>query len=308
MDIEVRPLGADDLDAADLVHRDAFGTFLGADMFGDTDLVRSRFHASHVAALGAYDGGELVGSNLVTRWGGVAYFGPLSVTPKRWDTGIGIRLVDATMEVFDAWGATHQGLFTFAHSPKHHGLYQRFGFWPRFLTAIMSRPVAGTEIAYGWRLSAFEAPDRPALVDACASVTGAIFDGLDVRGEIAAVLDQGLGDVVMVGEPDAPRGFAVCHTGAGTEAGSDVVYVKFAAVRPGPGASDVFDALVAACQGYAGGVGAAHLSLGVNTARHDAYRGLLRAGFRTDMPGVTMHRPNEPGYDREDVYVLDDWR
>jgi hypothetical protein len=26
-----------------------------------------------------------------------------------------------------------------APSPKHLGLYQRFGFWPRFLTAIMAK-------------------------------------------------------------------------------------------------------------------------------------------------------------------------
>ena len=25
------------------------------------------------------------------------------------------------------------------HSPKHLGLYQKFGFWPRFLTAIMAK-------------------------------------------------------------------------------------------------------------------------------------------------------------------------
>jgi hypothetical protein len=145
-------------------------------------------------------------------------------------------------------------------------------------------------------------------VDGCAAVTDAIRPGLDLRGEIAAVLDQGLGDVVLVGEPDKPRGFAVCHIGAGTEAGSGIAYVKFAAVRPGPFAADAFAALVAACQGYAASAGAARLTLGVNTARHEVYRQLLAAGFRTDTLGVTMHRPNEPGYDREDVHLLDDWR
>jgi hypothetical protein len=46
----------------------------------------------------------------------------------------------------------------------------------------------------------------------------------------------------------------------------------------------------------------------VNTARHEAHRRLLGAGFRVDTAGVSMHRPNEPGYDRADLYVLDDWR
>jgi hypothetical protein len=205
-------------------------------------------------------------------------------------------------------GVTHQGLFTFAQSPKHHWLYQKFGLWPRFLTVIMSRPVRGGEPVLGWRLSAAAPAARPALVEACAAVTDAILPGLDVRGEITAVLDQGLGDVVLIGEQGTPRGFAICHTGPGTEAGSGIAYVKFAAVRPGPHVADAFEALLDACQGFAAGAGARRLTLGVNTARHGAYRRLLAAGFRVDTAGVTMHRPNEPAYDREDIYVLDDWR
>jgi hypothetical protein len=113
---------------------------------------------------------------------------------------------------------------------------------------------------------------------------------------------------VLVGGAGAPTGFAVCQSGPGTEAGSGVAYVKFAAVRPGPHAAETFAALLDSCQGWAASVGAQRLTVGVNTARHDAYRHLLRAGFRTVTPGVTMHRPNEPAYDRDGVLVLDDWR
>jgi GNAT superfamily N-acetyltransferase len=308
MQIEIRPLDAFGVAMADEVLRDAFGTVLGGGVHRDTKIVRTRFRAPHTAALAAFADGELAGSTLLAHWGSVAYLGPLSVRPKLWGHGIGAQLVAAAVDVLDGWGAQHQGLFTFAQSPRHHRFYERFGFWPRFLTAIMSRPVTGTEPALGWRLSAVAPDARPALVDGCAAVTDAIHPGLDVRGEIAAVLDQGLGEVVLVGELDTPRGFAVCHAGPGTEAGSGIVYVKFAAVRPGPGAGRAFAALVAACQGYAAEVGAARVTLGVNTARHEAYRALLAEGFRTDLPGVTMHRPNEPGYDREDVLLLDDWR
>ncbi len=49
------------------------------------------------------------------------------------------------METFAEWGTRHVGLFTFADSPKHVGLYQKYGFWPRSLTAIMSRPVEPIE-------------------------------------------------------------------------------------------------------------------------------------------------------------------
>ncbi|MFC4950224.1 GNAT family N-acetyltransferase [Pseudonocardia sp. GCM10023141] len=308
MDIEVRGLVAAEVDAADRIVHDAFGTFLGADVFGDTALLRTRFGATNTQVIGAFDAGELIGSSVLTRWGSVAFLGPLSVSPKRWDSGIGRRLVTASLEVFDAWGVTHQGLFTFADSPRHHGLYQRFDFWPRFLTAIMSRPVTGGEPAPGWLLSAVEDANRPDLVEACAGVTDALYPGLDARGEIASVLDQALGDVVLVGAPDDPTGFAVCHHGTGTEAGTGIAYVKFAAVRPGRAAPECFAALLEACAGYAAAAGAARLVVGVNTARHGAYRHLIRAGFRSDMPGVTMHRANRPGYDHPDAYLLDDWR
>ena len=43
-------------------------------------------------------------------------------------------------------------------------------------------------------------------------------------------------------------------------------------------------------------------------ARHEAYRRILDRGFRTDLQGVAMHRPNEPGYNRPGVYLIDDWR
>lgn len=308
MDIDVRRLDATGVDAADRIVRDAFGTFMSSDIFGDTGIVRTRFRAPNVQVLGAFDGVELIGSTVLTSWGSVAVLGPLSVWPKRWDSGVGSRLVAASLDVFAGWGATHHGLFTFANSARHHRLYERFGFWPRFLTVIMSRPVTGAEPAQGWRGSAMDRAGRPDLVAACAAVTDAVHPGLDVSGEIESVLEQHLGDVVLVGEPDAPSGFGICHVGPGSEAGTGIAYVKFAAVRPGRAAAGTFAALIDACAGYAAAAGAARLVLGVNLARHEAYRHLVRAGFQTDVPGLTMHRPNEAGYDRPDAFVVDDWR
>jgi len=47
---------------------------------------------------------------------------------------------------------------------------------------------------------------------------------------------------------------------------------------------------------------------GVNSARHDAYRALIGRGFRTALQGVAMLRPNDRGFNRNDCFVLDDWR
>ena len=61
--------------------------------------------------------------------------------PAYWDRGVAQRLLEPTMAMIDSWGVRFAGLFTFAASAKHVALYQKYGFWPRFLTAIMSRPV-----------------------------------------------------------------------------------------------------------------------------------------------------------------------
>ncbi len=50
------------------------------------------------------------------------------------------------------------------------------------------------------------------------------------------------------------------------------------------------------------------MEAGVNLSRSQAYRQMLRRGFRTDIQGVAMHRPDSPGYNRPDVFVVDDWR
>jgi predicted N-acetyltransferase YhbS len=306
MSLEVRPLAAGDLDRADRILRDAFTAVNGVDLLADTALLTSRFRAAHSTVLAAYDSGSPVGSIVATRWGDIGLLGPLSVVPRLWGRGIGSSLVGAAVAVLDGAGVVHQGLFTFPHSPRHLAFYQRFGFWPRFLTAIMSGAVTGSEARSGRRLS-IEAVHRDRLVAGCAGLTAAIRPGLDLRGEIDAVLDQRIGDVLLVGG-DPPDGFAVCHAGAGSEAGSGIAYVKFGAVRPGPGAAATFAALVEACRGYAAQIGARRLVLGVNTARHQAYRRLVGAGLRLDVTGVSMHRPDAPGYDTPAAFVLDDWR
>lgn len=50
------------------------------------------------------------------------------------------------------------------------------------------------------------------------------------------------------------------------------------------------------------------LLAGVNLARREAHRHLLARGFRTEVQEVAMHRPDEPGYSRPGVFVVDDWR
>ncbi len=309
--LTIRPLREGDLDAADRIFRVAFGTFLGlpdpAAFAGDADWVRTRWRADPSRALAAELDGELVGSNLVTCWGSVGFFGPLTVRSDLWNRGVARRLLEATMPLLDAAGVRHAGLFTFADSPKHLGLYQRFGFWPRFLTAVMEAPAEGAPRDHSrWSLLPHGA--RAPLLAAARSLTEAVHAGLDVTREIESVMTQGIGDIVTVPASAAPDAIAVCHCGAGSEAGSGVCYLKFAAVRPGPAAEKHFDDLLDACAALSRERGLARLVAGVNTARRMAYRRLVARGFRTQILGIAMHRNDDPIYDRPDALVLDDWR
>jgi hypothetical protein len=149
---------------------------------------------------------------------------------------------------------------------------------------------------------------QKAMRDACRELTDVLYAGLDVAREIQAVQQQRLGDTVLLLDDSQLAGFAVCHCGAGTEAGGGVCYVKFGAVRPGPTAGEHFARLLSACEAFAEATGMARVVAGVNMGCDAAYRQLLNSGYRTDMLGIAMQRPNEAGYNRPDAYILSDWR
>ncbi len=312
---DVRPLAESDLVEARRVVRLAFGTFLGVpdldNFWNDRDLVFGRFGAEHTTAFAAEHEGGLAGSNFATRWGSVGFFGPLTIRPDLWNRGIAQPLVGAACAAFEEWGVSHAGLFTFAQSAKHVHLYGKFGFYPRFLTAVMAMPVrSGDGIGSVTRYSALSPADRETAEVAARELTDGLYDGLDLSGEMRTVAARRLGDTLLVGERDGSHlgSFAICHWGPASEAGAGCLFVKFGAVRPGRGAVVQFARLLDACNALAAEAGMSHVLAGVNLAREETYRAMQARGFRTEIQGVTLHRGNQPGYSRRGVYVLDDWR
>jgi len=309
----VRELRAEDVDAADQIFRVAFGTFLGlpdpGSFMGDAGYVRTRRQANPAGAIAAEVDGQLVGSNFVTSWGSVGFFGPLSVRPELWDRGIGRRLLDRTMEIIEAQGTHAASLFTFPHSTKHVHLYQQYDFWPRQLTAVMTKPVERPVGAPDWTTyGALDDVGREAAMQECRAITDAIYPGFDPSTETLAAHAQQLGDTILVRDGSRLVAFGVCHVGAGTEAGSDVCLVKVGAAFPGASAPDHFRQLLRACEAYAATREVQRLEAGMNTERSQAYREMLAYGFRTALQGVAMMRRNERGYLRDDVHLIDDWR
>jgi predicted N-acetyltransferase YhbS len=313
MKISVRLLQEKDLPEADRIFRLAFGTVAGLpepEKFGgDIDKIRTRWLADPAAAFGAEVDGELVASIFVTRWGSVGYFGPLTVRPDLWDVGIAQKLLAPTMDLFAQWQTRHAGLYTFAHSPKHLALYQKYGFWPRFLTAIMTKATGPWETRTQFSCcSEASETGRVRLLMDIREVTDALCRGLDVSREVLAVYNQGIGDTVVIGDNSGVAGFAVCHGGPGSEAGSNAAFIKFGAVKPGPDAGRLFTSLLEACEAWAGSRGLTSLIAGTSLGRQEAYQTMLARGFRIQVLGVTMHRPNESAYHHPGLWVIDDWR
>src|SRR5215204_740394 len=103
-DLQIRPLQAADLPAADAVRRLAFGTFLGLpdpmSFRGDASPVRTRYLADPGGSFAALLDDELIGTNFAVDWGSVGFFGPLSVRPDLWGRRIAQRLLEPVLETF----------------------------------------------------------------------------------------------------------------------------------------------------------------------------------------------------------------
>ncbi|WP_413173710.1 GNAT family N-acetyltransferase [Anabaena azotica] len=313
MNISIQLLQENELATADHIFRLAFGTFNGlpkpTDFAGDCDYIRHRWKTNPQAAFSAEVDGKLIGSNLVTKWGSFASFGPLSVHPDFWNQGIAQRLIKPAISCFEQWNTQLAGIHTFAQSPKHHGLYQKFGFRLRFLTTILGKSVEqAAPLPENSRYSQMSETEQIESLKASIQLADSIYPGLDLSQQIQTVNSQNLGDTVFLWDDSGLVGFAVCHIGAGTEAGSNNCFVKFGTVRLGNNAEKRFDCLLDLCESLTLAEGMLRLVAGVNTSRESAYLQMLSRGFRSQIIGVAMHRPNEPGYNRTDVFAVEDWR
>jgi hypothetical protein len=310
--VDISPLKASQLETADFIFRLAFGTRNALPdpmkFDGDAARIKTRFQSRHVISLAASIDNKLIGSSFGTIWGNFAWLGPLSVHPEYWNGHIAQKLLEIAIPTLDLPHKRHQALFTVAESPKHLALYRKFGFYPWFLTAVMGKDLEPVQKPDSIKFSEIPESERSGCLKDLSNITNSLFEGLDLSDEIREVLSQNLGETIIVLQSGVPAGFAICHYGPGTEATSNSAYIKFGAVRRGESASDLFEKLLSASEYNAVERGLKFISAGVNMGRREAYEAMLNRGFRSIQQGVAMHRPDEPAYDRADIYAIDDWR
>ena len=316
--VDIRPMEKADLPEADRVLRLAFGTRLRLPdpmkFRGDSEILQPRLKTDPQTAFVAESAGRIIGSVIGMDWGRVFVLGPLSVDPSFAGRGIARLLMRQSMARADAQGFDMAALFTVPDSPTHIRLYESFGFVPNTLTPVMAKEVKSSDMpvppagAAGYRLySGLSHGEREEALKSCRDLAGAVFPGLDLSREINAISAQSLGETLLLqGSSGTLAGFALCHMGNGSEAGSGVLFVKFAACNPGDPSS--FGRLLDACADLARAKGIPRVTAGCNTSRQEAYDLMRDRGFRAQMIGVAMHRPNQAGWNRPGMFVLDDWR
>lgn len=139
------------------------------------------------------------------------------------------------------------------------------------------------------------------------ALTDRIYPKLDVSTEIWATHRLSLGDTAILHRGSMCEAFAICHVGAGTEAGSESCFVKFGAATPGADSEKIFVELMRSCEGFAASRKAEKLTTNMNAGRTEAYRLTLEYGFKMTFATITMTRPDISSYDRPVAYVMDRW-
>jgi len=311
--LDIRPLRKDEVEEAEKLVRLAFGTFFNVPDPTANPLERRmiahRFKQNPRKVIAAAYNQELVGTNVLTEWGSYGFFGPLTVRPDLWNSGIGGRLVAEAVDQFTQDGKSAQGLFTFADSPKHLGLYHKFGYCSQFLTTILEKKIETSSSQNYEKFSDLGKGEKIGVMGKIRDLTDQLYSGLDLSQEIQLVDDNKMGDTLFVfDESKNLAAFAICQSGAGTEAGAGRCYVKFGASRVGSEASKIFERLLAASESFAFEKNAQVLEAGMNLSHDRAFDVMLASNFRISFIGVLMQKPNEPLYSRKDTFVIDDLR
>jgi len=259
---------------------------------------------------------KIVGAGIAVCWGSIGIFGPVAVLTAYQNQKVAQSLIRAAQGFFDENKVILQGVVTFPYSPKHLILYQKFGFKPKALVAVTTKslerrdatPAPARGAPQVTRFSVLEEGRKKALLGRIRALTGKLFRGLDLTKEIEIVDGLALGDTLVLEKDRAVLGFAVCHTPGTSEAPYGSLYIKYAAIDPARRRPEHFLQLVVACEEFGVGAGCQRILAPVYTAYWRAYQALLAAGYQMEMLMIRMKRGKHPDYEREDDFVLDDWR
>ncbi len=145
-------------------------------------------------------------------------------------------------------------------------------------------------------------------------LTNSVYPGLSLANEAKNSVPSQSGhqhfiaETVLAYDLSILRAFAICPIPS-VEAPPErrSVYAKFG-ITYSSDDCQTLDILFGSLEKYAELIGATKIRASTNTARRICYKNMQTRGFRVEGYGIAMIRPDSTAYNREDCFVLDDWR
>jgi len=235
--------------------------------------------------------GELAGFNVVHFSGSEGWMGPLAVRPDRQGIGLGKEMIRSGIDWLHEKAVQTIGLETMPRTIENIGFYSRLGFLPGHLTITLTRDLP-RKPGLAPELASHAAAVRVDRVLECRTLTTRLAPGIDFAREIQLTLELKIGDVALVRRDDgALSGFALFHS-APLAAGRPQDELRILKLV----AEDVesFEAVIAAAETAAMGMGLRRLSMRCQTGYCNAYLRLIQAGYRTHWTDLRMTLNGHP--------------
>ncbi len=227
---------------------------------------------------------QIVAFNIVHRSGEEGWMGPLCVRPDYQGSGLGTKIVKAGLSFLRTHGARVIGLETMPRTVDNIGFYSALGFVPGALTITLTLEASGDDrpLQLLSRLSPLE---REISVNACRALTQRLLPGYDFTREIDLTERLALGDTLLLGDPAAPDGFALCHSASLVEgrARDELRVLKLVLARRAE-----LPTIVRALCDFARRGGTPRVAIRVQGDYPDAYRLLIALGARVRWTDLRM--------------------
>lgn len=247
--------------------------------------------------------GRIVAFNMVHHSGTEGWMGPLCVRPDQQGNGLGKIIVQAGMRWLRQQQARVIGLETMPRTMDNIGFYSNLGFVPGHLTVTFTLDAAIGDRA-SRLLSQLGAADKDACMRGCLALTERVMPGYDFTRELELTDRLALGDTLILGPPEQPLGFALCHTSPLVEGRTrdELRVLKLVLAERAD-----LPKLLGGLTDFARRSGTRRLAIRLQGDYPDAYRTLVALGARVRWTDLRMsaHGWTEPT--PRDGMVLSNW-
>lgn len=229
--------------------------------------------------------GGVAAFNVAHRSGTEGWMGPLAVRPDRQGSGVGKTIVQTAADWLIDRGVATLGLETMPRTPENIGFYARLGFRPEFLTVTLTNEIATRGHPAPALLSQRRGEGKDAAVEAAGRLVERLAPGYDFSREILLTAELGLGDTSLVDGDKGLDAVVLWHSVplADTRSRDEVRVLKLAARD-----AATFEAAIAATEAAAAKAGIRRVAVRCQTAYADAFRSLVRRGYRVRWTDLRM--------------------